>query len=71
MPAMPLTPLKVFHHVQPALPGRVRDPRLQVEPLLEVDVDQVIAADGPRQGRVAARTSIPWSLGTSPGCGRR
>jgi hypothetical protein len=43
-PSHPLTLVEVFDDIVPARPARGLDPRRQVEPLLEVDVDKEVAA---------------------------
>ena len=45
MPALCWQPLQVVGDVVPALLASARNARLQVEALLEVDVDDVVAAD--------------------------
>src|SRR6185295_1155215 len=45
----PLATQEIFDNLRPLLLRRVLDPGLQVEPLFEVDIDDVIAADEARK----------------------
>ena len=67
-----LTALQVLGNLVPPFFPCPGNPRLEIEAMLEVDVGDVVATDRAVELQSAAQhTSMPFSMGTSPGNGTR